>query len=503
MKKYLLVLGLILSCFNCIADGVITTFSETESSYVESSLPQKARLYQVKLTEHYTFVTIELVATADASRLNYWYSKNTYVESGTAKLPLLGTYVKGTYHDCSYSKGWGWDNVKAGNKYYFTLMFSGRIPEGLTSFKLKDYASETKKEGWGYSFSNYKIKNPVIHAKRDEAYCKENALYNNDGICGIYEEIGGEKCRLACIKEDGAYYLIYLDSGEDPTWWFEGDTKAIMEESATLGLFKAEWLLKNKVINDETYLLFDGASMTRMTTGDSSVESSYMKMYPRSTSGTDLYGKEAKATTWSGTGFALNNSYIVTNYHVIDGAKTINIQSTSGDFTKKYEARVVASDKNNDLAILKVDGVSLSPNGLPYAVKTAVADVGEDVFVLGYPLTSTMGDELKLTTGVVSSKTGFQGDVSLYQISAPVQPGNSGGPLFDGNGNVIGIVSAKHYDAENVSYAIKASYLKNLMDSVLSTNVLPQTNKIAGYKLSDKVKYVRNYVYYITCSSAE
>lgn len=66
-----------------------------------------------------------------------------------------------------------------------------------------------------------------------------------------------------------------------------------------------------------------------------------------------------------------------------------------------------------------------------------------------------MGDEIKLTTGVISSKTGFQGDVSLYQISAPIQPGNSGGPLFDNKGNLIGIVNAKHKGAENVGYAIK------------------------------------------------
>ena len=140
---------------------------------------------------------------------------------------------------------------------------------------------------------------------------------------------------------------------------------------------------------------------------------------------------------------------------------------------------------------------------IPYMVKTTTSDVGEDVFVLGYPLTSTMGEEIKLTTGVVSSKTGYQGDVSIYQISAPIQPGNSGGPLFDENGDVIGIVSAKHNGAENVGYAIKASYLRNLMESAISTNILPQTNKVANNKLSDKVKVLKNFVYYITCSSKE
>ena len=150
-----------------------------------------------------------------------------------------------------------------------------------------------------------------------------------------------------------------------------------------------------------------------------------------------------------------------------------------------------------------MNGTAIPSASIPYAVKVGTAEVGEEVFVLGYPLTSTMGEEIKLTTGVISSKTGFQGDVSIYQISAPIQPGNSGGPLFDSKGNVIGIVSAKHQGAENVGYAIKTSYLRNLMESAVTINILPQTNKIGALNLSGKVKSVRNYVYYITCSSKD
>lgn len=212
--------------------------------------------------------------------------------------------------------------------------------------------------------------------------------------------------------------------------------------------------------------------------------------------------EQAKKAGWTGTGWALKDGYIVTNYHVIEDANTINIQGVRGDFLTKYKAKVIATDKFNDLAILKVDDPSFNGFGIiPYSVKTSTSDVGEDVFVLGYPLTSTMGEEIKLTTGIISSKTGYQGDVSLYQISAPIQPGNSGGPLFDSNGNVIAIVSAKHRDAENVGYAIKASYLRNLMESAISENIIPETNNIATYKLSEQVKSLRNFVFYITCLS--
>jgi S1-C subfamily serine protease len=202
---------------------------------------------------------------------------------------------------------------------------------------------------------------------------------------------------------------------------------------------------------------------------------------------------------WTGTGFALTNNYVVTNYHVIENAKIITLTGINGNFSIKHNASVAATDKNNDLALLKLNG-NVSITNIPYSIKTTTSDVGEEIFVLGYPLTATMGDEIKLTTGVISSKSGFQGDISQYQISAPIQPGNSGGPLFDSKGNIIGIVSAKHAGAENVGYAIKTSYLKTLVESVTSTNVLPQANRIATQNLSGKVKAVKNYVYYIKCT---
>lgn len=212
--------------------------------------------------------------------------------------------------------------------------------------------------------------------------------------------------------------------------------------------------------------------------------------------------QETRPKAWSGTGFALMDGYLVTNFHVVENAKSISIQGINGDFGKQYNAKIVATDKYNDLALLQItDNTFKGFGNIPYNVKTTVSEVGEDIFVLGYPLTSTMGDEIKLTTGVISSKTGFQGDISLYQISAPIQPGNSGGPLFDNKGNLIGIVNAKHKGAENVGYAIKTSYLKNLIESSISTSILPSNNRIAGLPLTGKVKSLKNYVFMITCSN--
>lgn len=237
---------------------------------------------------------------------------------------------------------------------------------------------------------------------------------------------------------------------------------------------------------------FNGASMSVAI--DDKV-TNYLKMFPAST-------QANHAKEWSGTGFALNNKYITTNYHVVENAKRIQIYGIQGNFSKFYNAEIVATDKFNDLAILKITDYDFKGLGaIPYSIKTTTSEVGEEVFVLGYPLTSTMGDEIKLTTGVISSRSGFHGDMSQYQISAPVQPGNSGGPLFDSKGNVIGIVSAKHKEAENVGYAMKASYLQNLLEYSDLANILPQNNEISALKLSDKVKATKDYIYYITCSS--
>lgn len=498
MKKYFLLAFVVCFVTNNFAQEVTTTF-DYPNWVVSKQLNERAALYQVRLTTFFTYVTIKIEPTKNKKRQNYWSSYQTYIVAGDAKLPLLGAEGQdNTYHTCTYNDGWGWNNVKKGQTLYYTLIFCGRIPEGVTTFSLVDEATE----GRGYSFTNYTINNPSTHSIMDEGYCRVNADKHNDGICGIYEEIGGSKYRLACIKENDKYYLIYLGCSNRITWWFHGDVKAFLEESATLGTFKASWIMLNKTRNDDAYITFDGKVMKCFLPNKEPSESTYMKMYPTASSDANIGGGAAAGVAeWTGTGFALTNNYIVTNYHVVDNAKSIQIQGVNGNFTNKYNATVVATDKYNDLALLKVSGCHISSLEIPYSVKTSTSEVGEEVFVLGYPLTSTMGDEIKLTTGVISSKTGFQGDVSLYQISAPIQPGNSGGPLFDSNGNIIGIVSSKHRGAENVGYAIKASYLRNLMESAVSTNILPQNNKISSLNLSNKVKSVKNYVYYITCSN--
>jgi len=197
----------------------------------------------------------------------------------------------------------------------------------------------------------------------------------------------------------------------------------------------------------------------------------------------------------SGSGFAISrDGYIATCNHVVANASAIRIKGVNGDFDRSLMARVVATDAQNDLAILKITDERFMQ--IPYSLASGLSDVGEDIFVLGYPQTQNLGEELKLTTGVISSRSGYRGDRTTYQISAQVLAGNSGCPLFDNNGNVIGIVNAKYIEP-NVSYAVKATYLKQLIERENINLTLTVSNSIAGKSLSEKVKSVRNFVYII------
>jgi len=213
----------------------------------------------------------------------------------------------------------------------------------------------------------------------------------------------------------------------------------------------------------------------------------------------DALSKLSNNINWkgNGTGFFIDaKGYITTNYHVIENASEIEIDLIQKGQKKSYKAKVISSDKQNDLAVIKIEDKNFKPySHLPYNFKTQISDIGSNVFALGYPMAlSGMGNEVKFTDGKISSKTGYQGDITTYQISVPVQPGNSGGPLFDYDGNIIGVVSAKIMAADNVSYAIKSSYLKNLLD-VLPENIdIPNDQTLSSMSLTDKIKLLSDYV---------
>ncbi|MBR1834098.1 MAG: trypsin-like peptidase domain-containing protein [Bacteroidales bacterium] len=199
----------------------------------------------------------------------------------------------------------------------------------------------------------------------------------------------------------------------------------------------------------------------------------------------------------SGSGFAVGgNGIIATCYHVVENARRIRVRGINGDFDTPLYADVIATDRGNDLAILKVSDPDFSQiQDIPYSIISMVADVGESAIVLGYPLRAVMGDEIKLTNGLVSARSGYLGDTSKYQISAVVQSGNSGCPVFNRDGNVIGVVNARLM-VEGAAYAIKGKYLNELLKR---TGVSPVQNvhKEKDRSITEIVKDVKSFVYII------
>lgn len=338
-------------------------------------------------------------------------------------------------------------------------------------------------------------------------YIKET--YKGSGYFSLYIKEQGSfyqsyNCKISRIGESSAYYFYYQSSQARFVLENESRFRAVVpldhsSAKKVTGNPNLHPTLVKVTLIYECIKTFPTSSMYLEAAKEDArkAEQEYQKALEEA----------QKRAGWSGSGFALNQGHIVTNYHVIEDAKTILVKGIKGDFKTELKAKVVATDKVNDIAILKIDDERFKGFGtIPYKVKREMSDVGESVWALGYPMTDVMGEEVKFTDGKISSRTGIQGDMSVYQISVPIQPGNSGGALFDNNGNIVGITSSglnrEAFNSENVNYAIKTSYLYNLIESTLTTSVLPQGTAMQGQPLTQKIKLAKNFVYIIMCSSS-
>ncbi|HZF00922.1 MAG TPA: tetratricopeptide repeat-containing serine protease family protein [Methylomirabilota bacterium] len=196
----------------------------------------------------------------------------------------------------------------------------------------------------------------------------------------------------------------------------------------------------------------------------------------------------------SGTGFFItDDGYLISNFHVVKDAARVQLRTGAG----LIPAKVVRTDAANDIALLKVEGKF---SCLPIAASRA-AGLGDSVFTLGFPDPGLQGFAPKLAKGEIASLSGAADDARYFQVSVPVQPGNSGGALVDERGNVIGIVSAK-LDAsvalaasgalpENVNYAVKSSFLLSFLESAPDVSAKLKSANTTDEKFSDAVNDVK------------
>ena len=177
----------------------------------------------------------------------------------------------------------------------------------------------------------------------------------------------------------------------------------------------------------------------------------------------------------AGTGFFVSrNGYAVTCQHVVAGAKTITVIVAG----RPHRAKLISADKASDIAILKCDGTFPA-----LALADYEADLGVDVLTIGFPNPEIQGRAPKVTAGVISSRSGLLDDPRSYQVSAHVNPGNSGGPLFDTRGTVVGIVHMRLSAAEalrregqipqGVNYAVKSRFARALLSKLADADLTP------------------------------
>lgn len=176
--------------------------------------------------------------------------------------------------------------------------------------------------------------------------------------------------------------------------------------------------------------------------------------------------RASKPTTSTGSGFAVQSNYVITNHHVIEGCREVSVRQ--GRLISQVE--LVAEYQGADLALLRTESRLSS-----WAQIRRAAVLGEPVTVAGHPLTGILATDVIVTSGQVNSLAGLRNDPTLLQISAPVQPGNSGGPLVDRSGSVVGVVVSKlnverlskltgDY-AQNINFAIKPEVLRLFLDA--------------------------------------
>ena len=200
--------------------------------------------------------------------------------------------------------------------------------------------------------------------------------------------------------------------------------------------------------------------------------------------------------TGAGTGFLIDaKGYLVTNAHVVKGAAHIAVQSDNGN---EYRAKIVYTDADKDIAILKITDHNFKPfSSIPYSIKRTTSDLAEPIFTLGFPK-----NDIVYGDGYISSKTGFNGDTLSCQITIPANKGNSGSPILNKNGEVIGVLSKKENIIEGAAFALRSKYIFDALSQLQKNDdykniKLPAASSLKGKDRMQQVKAITDYVFMV------
>lgn len=193
---------------------------------------------------------------------------------------------------------------------------------------------------------------------------------------------------------------------------------------------------------------------------------------------------------YSGTGFAVtNDGYLVTNYHVTEGADSLYIQNYKGQY---FKASLVSFDADKDIALLKVEdkNFKFGKGEVPYTFSSSKRTLGAKIYTLGYP-----GDEIVYNEGYISSKNGYEGDSAQYRLELPAEQGQSGAPVIDARGQVIGIITGKKTASEGTTYAVSSKALLRVLNNLpKDVNLkISKSNKLQSLGREQQIEKLEQY----------
>lgn len=353
----------------------------------------------------------------------------------------------------------------------------------------------------GLCYATDNLPQPLGEITKQELIDKYLSGKKLDQFEGIWITTNSPQYEIAIIKNnfyiypDYEYIGLVLSSVTNSKKPFKkGETKILIKTTAAENLGIGIWFMADRAANPTSFILEDNLITYIYNTSRAEKKSFLLRTYPKGTENKNKKAPGQTTPTGTGTGFLITSKLIATNHHVIDTATEIDITFSTGVTVK---AKVVAQNVENDIAVLQLN----SPTDIPplQMGQSSETKQGEKIFTIGYPISDKLGSSSsKISEGIINNLTGYKNNPNEFQISVPIQPGNSGGPVFNSKGQVIGIIASslntesigKGRVPQNVNFAMKAHCLYNLL------NTLPgdiHLNYSQNYQELNAQQIVENY----------
>jgi S1-C subfamily serine protease len=295
------------------------------------------------------------------------------------------------------------------------------------------------------------------------------------------------------FQEDYEYVAILIRTTRAA--WDSGDIKLLLDETASPNIFTGKYYSGERRAVGTSFLLTDPNLIeTSPPLGPygTPLKVLLIRSYPKQAA-VQATHPSAMPTVSSGTCFVASpDGIVITSQHVIDGKSEFNVRLASGS---EYSARILSASRSNDIAILKIP---ISESAYLPLARPRTARAGDYVFTVGFPSSSVLGVQPKFTDGSISAMSGLVDEPTHMQVSIPIQPGNSGGPVVNEKGQVVGIVVAtaaieSFYSEtgslpQNVNWAVKAEYAQLLFNQPPSVSAA--SDRRMAVSLSRRIKQI-------------